>query len=81
MGDRTLTDADIDAISNAVATRLPVCSLGLSSDDATIIKSHLGLYKRACSIVGNVIMTAVCLVVIAIFTKGFWASIIEGVKK
>jgi len=81
MDGRTLSDADIEAISEAVAVRLPVCSLGLSPEDATIIKNHLGLYKRACSIIGNVILTAIALVLVAVVTKGIWASLIEGVKK
>ena len=81
MGERTLTDADIEAISEAVAVRLPVCSLGLSSDDASIIKNHLGLYKKARNIIGTVVLTSLALLLVALFSKGFWASLIEGVKK
>lgn len=81
MADRTLTDADIEAIGDAVATRLPVCSLGLDSEDAAMIKSHLSLYKKARNIIGTVILTAIALIFTGIFTKGFWASLIEGVKK
>jgi hypothetical protein len=78
---RTLSDVDIQAIGEAVATRLPVCSLGLDSDDAAIIKNHLRLWKQATSIIGSVILTAIAVLFVGIFTKGFWMSLIEGVKR
>ncbi len=81
MGERTLTDADIEAISNAIAARLPVCALGFDSDDAAIIKNHLRMWKKATSIIGSVVLTAIAVLLMGIFTKGFWASLIEGVKK
>ena len=81
MNERTLTDADIEAIGEAVATRLPICSLGLDSDDAARIKSHLGWYKKARNIIGTVILTSLAFLIIGIFTKGFWVSLIAGVSK
>jgi hypothetical protein len=78
---RSLTDADIEAISTAVSAMLPVCQLGLTADDAVIIKSHLGVWKKATNIVGSLVLTAVVIFLLGVFTKGFWASLIEGVKK
>jgi hypothetical protein len=78
---RVLSDEDVAAISSAIANQLPVCSLGLTPDDATIIKSHLSAWKKASSIVGSVIITAIAIMLIGIFSKGFWMHLIEGVKK
>lgn len=81
MSERTLTDADILAIGEAVAARLPLCALGLEAEDAVMIKTHLSLYKKARNLIGTLILTALTGILIAIFTKGFWASLIDGVKK
>ncbi len=77
---RTLTDDDIAAISVAVAEH-QVCALGLNKEDAAIIKNHLGLYKKARNIVGTVVLTAIAVLLVGIFSKGFWTSLIEGMKK
>ena len=81
MGERTLSDVDIAAISEAVAVRLPICSLGISPEDAEIIKNHLGLWKKARNVIGSVILTAIGVVIVGIATKGFWAWLVEGIKK
>jgi hypothetical protein len=31
--------------------------------------------------VGSVILTAMAIIFVGIFTRGFWASLIEGIKK
>ncbi len=77
---RTLTEDDIAAIGAAVAEH-QVCALGLHPDDAAIIKSHLKLFKKARDIVGTVVLTALAVVLVGIFTRGFWTSLIEGMKK
>jgi hypothetical protein len=78
---RLLSDDDIAAISDAVAQKHLICSLGFSSEDAALIKNHLTLYKKARNVIGTVILTALGLVLVGIFTKGFWVSLIEGIKK
>lgn len=81
MENRTLTDADIEAIGKMIAERSPVCRLGLSHEEAAMIKTHLSMFKRARNTIGSVVLTALTVVLIAIFTKGFWASLVEGMKK
>jgi CHASE2 domain-containing sensor protein len=78
---RILTDEDIVAIGDRVSSLLPVCSLGLTSGDAAIIKRHLNVWKKATNIVGTIVLTAIVLFCVGIFSRGFWASLIEGVKK
>ena len=77
---RTLTEEDIVAIGDMISLR-PICALGLTTGDATTIKSHLRIWKKATSIVGTVILTAIAIFLVGIFSKGFWVSLIEGVKK
>lgn len=79
--ERLLTDADVDAIGDAIAKRLPACSLGLDADDAAIIKNHIGLYRKARNIIGTVVITALAVLLVGIFSKGFWMSLIDGMKK
>lgn len=79
--NRVLTDADIQAIVEAIPVYTPnVCSLGFSTADSIIIKRHLSLWKKATNIVGTVILTTIAVVIVGIISKGFWASLIEGMK-
>ena len=77
---RTLTDEDIQAIGKTVAEH-QICALGLNSEDAHIIKNHLGVYKKARNVIGSVILTALGMLIVALFTRGFWASMIDGIKR
>ncbi len=77
---RSLTDADIAAISEAVSKRA-TCSLGLTPADTVTIKAHLRLWNKATGIIGSVILTAIAVLLVGIFTKGFWASLTEGIHK
>ena len=76
-----LTEDDLDAIADKVSLLIPNCSLGLTVEDVVIIKNSLKVWKKATNIVGTVILTAIVITIIAVFTKGFWASLIEGVRK
>lgn len=81
MDDRTLTDKDIEAIGKLISERSPVCRLGLNSEDAAMVKAHLSIYKKARNIIGTVILTTLTAILIALFAKGFWASLADGLKK
>ncbi len=76
----TLTEDDLSAIGDAVAKH-QVCALGLNTEDAQTIKSHLFVYRKARNIIGTVILTAIAVILVGIFSKGFWEHLIEGLKK
>jgi len=78
--NRVLTDADMQAIASMMAKNSPVCSLGLTGDDAAIIKGHLRLWKKATNIVGSVVLTTITVAIVGIFTKGFWLSLVERIR-
>lgn len=68
---RTLTEEDIQAIGVAISQH-QICALGLNAEDAAIIKNHLGVWKKARNVVGNVILTAIGTAIVAIVTLGLW---------
>ena len=78
---QVLTEDDLNAIGDKISLLIPNCSLGLTVEDVRIIKNSLKAWKKATNIVGTVILTAIVITIIAVFTKGFWASLIEGVRK
>lgn len=77
---RVLTDADITAIGKEVADKLPLCSLGFNSEEASIIKNHLVIWKKARNIIGTAILLSLVGIFLGILYKGFWVSLIEGIK-
>lgn len=80
MSERTLTPADIEALAIALKPHQQ-CNMGLTPEEVTILKRLLGAFQSAAGIVGSIILTAVVVAMIAVFTKGFWASLITGVKQ
>jgi len=79
VANRTLTDADIEALADALKGHTH-CNMGLTPEEVTILKRVLQAFQKAAGIVGSVILTAIVIGMIAIFTKGFWASLIDGAK-
>ena len=79
--NRTLTDADIAAIVEGLKGHTH-CNLGLTltPDQASLLKRILEAIDGGAKIVGRTILTAIILALIAVFTKGFWFSIISGIK-
>lgn len=77
--DRTLTEADIHAIAEVMAVHNS-CHMGLTPDEVTTLKRFLGAFNKAAGIIGTLVLTAIVAAVIAIFTKGFWTTLITGVK-
>jgi len=79
-GDRTLSDADMDAISSAVVSKIPQCSLGLSQHDAVIIKGFIKQWNSGVNIISKLILTTLAVIVIGVFTKGFWVAMVDGIR-
>ncbi len=88
---QVLTEKDIEALSTLLKEHNH-CTLGLKPEIATALNNltaeELGMFKRGLDIMGNaanligrVILTAVVAGIIVVFTKGFWATIIAGVKQ
>lgn len=78
---RLLTDEDIKAIGIIVAEHAVPCRWDFTQEEVNIMKSHIVTWKKATSIIGSVFLTALAVILFGIFTKGFWASIVEGIKK
>jgi hypothetical protein len=73
--ERVLSDLDIEAISDAVAGKMPICALGIDPEDATIIKDHIRMWKRGRDIIGNCFMYAIAAMLLAIVGTGLFISI------
>lgn len=76
---RTLTDADIAAIATALHVQ-SACNVGLSADEVNMLKKFLKAFNKASGIVGTLVLTAIVAGLIAIFTKGFWITLLTGGK-
>lgn len=81
MPERTLTDEDVKAIAEAVAQHTMRCNLGFTIDEVGTLKKVLNTFNKAANLTGAIILTAIITGVIALLTKGFWVSLIQGVKK
>jgi Flp pilus assembly pilin Flp len=83
MGERTLTEADIQALAETMTGVIKdhsVCNLGLTVDEVTILKRLIRVFDKATSIVGTVVLTFIAVALVAVFTKGFWISLYQGLK-
>ena len=76
---RVLTDEDVAAIAEALKEHSG-CLMDFTPEEVSTLKRILRAFDRAASIVGSVVLTAIVLTLIAIFTKGFWVSLISGIK-
>jgi len=76
---RTLTDADIAAIAAALHVQ-SACNVGLTPDEVSMLKRFLSAFNTASGVIGKLLLTAIFLGLIAIFTKGFWATLLTGGK-
>lgn len=77
--NRTLTDEDITALSAAL-NKHSACQMGLTPDEVTTLKRLLSAFNKAAGIVGTTIIIAFIGGMIALFSKGFWASLAAGAK-
>lgn len=76
---KILTDEDLAAIIEAIAVHNK-CNMGLTADEVTTLKRLLKAFNGAATLVGGLIITAIVGGIIAIFTRGFWASLLYGFK-
>jgi hypothetical protein len=77
---RTLTDDDLDAIAGAMKIHA-ACNMGLTSDEVSTLKRFLTAFDKAAGIIGKIVLTAIVGGAIAVFTRGFWVTLITGVKQ
>lgn len=77
---RTTTDADVAAIVKAMQAHQQ-CNMGLTASEVDILKRALAVWNRSTNIIGTVILVTIVAGLIAIFTKGFWMSLFEGLSK
>ena len=81
---RNLTDEDIAAIGDALAASIKVhtaCNMGLTNDEVSTLKRFLAAIDNAAGIIGKTILTALVGAFIAVVTKGFWITLISGIKQ
>lgn len=76
---RTLTEDDLNAIIEAIKAH-GKCNMGLTFEEVTIVKKSLRAFNGAATLVGGLVITAIVGGLIAIFTRGFWASLLYGYK-
>ena len=69
MGERTLTQADIEAVAQAVA-RQNSCSIGISREDAAELCEFARWLRKLKSAVGNVVIYGFILVLGVLFYIG-----------
>lgn len=88
---RTLTERDLELLDEMMGKH-NVCALHLNPDVAKVLNKfsaeQLGILHRvliisgkAANITGTVVLVAIVGGVIAIFSRGYWATIIQGIKK
>ncbi len=88
-----LTESDLVAISNAFKEHSK-CNMGwlqeevselrkhgLSPEEAGVLKKFVSIANRAATVIGTVILAAIGTALIALFTKGWWVSLANGIHK
>lgn len=78
---RVLTDADLAEIVKLLREHPSNCNLGLTVDQASILKRFLAAWDKATSIVGGTILIALLGILGTIFVKGFWSWLKMGGSK
>jgi hypothetical protein len=73
MPDRTLTEADIAAIVEAMHVKQQ-CSCPFTTEEYTLMKRFVRVFNGAANAVGVIILTAFVGGIIALLTKGFWVT-------
>ena len=79
--ERMLTDEDIQVLAEMMQQHAPICSIGLTAEEAGMVKRGVKVFNKGANIVGTVILVSIATGMIALFTKGFWMSLLEGVKR
>ena len=76
-----LTEEDLEVLAEMMKAHAPTCSIGLTPEEAGMVKRGVKVFNRGANIVGTVIIVSVATGMIALFTKGFWITLFEGVKR
>ena len=76
-----LTPEDIQAIREAIAEHPPTCLMGLSQQEVSSLKRFLKATDTTAGWIGKIIVTFFVVAFLGIVTKGFWVSIIQGIKE
>lgn len=79
--EKVLTDADLEALAILLRKQMPARYDDLTADEIGMVKRAFKWFNKAANIVGTVILVAFVSGLIAIFTKGFWMTLFEGVKR
>lgn len=90
---RTLSDVDLELIREITreAASHRTCAMEfnpqvaealnrLTPEQIGIINRGMWLAGKASMVIGGVILTAIASALVLLFTKGFWASLANGVK-
>ena len=58
----------------------PNCLMGLTTEEATSLKRFLKASDTTATWVGKIVVTFIVMALLSILTKGFWVSILNGLK-
>ena len=88
-----LTEADLMAIAATVKEHTK-CNVGwlqeevselrkhgLSLEEMGVLKKFVGIFNKAATVIGTVILAAIGTALVALVTKGWWASMATGIQK
>lgn len=79
--ERVLTDKDLETLADLLQTHPGSCHMGLTPDEVSTLKRFLSAFYKAANVVGAVVLTALVTSLIAILTKGFWITLVTGIKQ
>jgi hypothetical protein len=78
--EHSLSNADLLTIAAIVKRVAPAsqCSVGITPEEAFVIKRMLWWANKAFALVGFLVISAIVGTIIAIFSKGFWGWLGAG---
>ena len=90
---QTLTEKDIEVITQIVQAHKPNCQVGLTQEDVWSLKANrftpdevsrlkkcVRAFDKSAQIIGYVIVVAIAGGLIAIGTRGFWSAFYDAIK-
>lgn len=79
---RTLTDADLEALSALLATSAERDhSTDLTVEEEVLLKRLLKKLDNISTNIGRVLVVAIVATLLAWLTEGFWSSLVEKIPK
>lgn len=76
---RTLTEEDVEAIAEALKGHA-TCNLGLTTEQASMLKRILGMLDWSASALGKAIVYSAIGILGSLLVTGFWGKIAAGLK-